>query len=554
MFSFWEYANFQYMDAINKIPTPINEPIRAYEPGSPARESLKRKLNAMASERIEVPIFIGGKEIRTGKKKPIIMPHSHKELLGEYHVAGATEMKLAVEASQKAKPAWENMHWKDRAAIFLKAAELLAGPYRDILNAATMLGQSKNPFQAEIDSACELIDFFRFNTHFYQKILEEQPISPTGTWNQMDYRALEGFVLAVTPFNFTSIAGNLPSAPAICGNTVIWKPASSSMLSAHYIMQLFREAGLPDGVINLVPSDGATVSETLLPNRYLAGVHFTGSTGTFNSIWRTVGNNLENYGGYPRLVGETGGKDFVFVHPSADAEAVAVALLRGAFEYQGQKCSAASRAYIPKSLWKKIETRLIDDLKTLKMGDVRDFRNFVNAVIDEKAFKTISGYIDLARNTSDAKIIAGGKCDSSKGYFIEPTVIVANQPKFKTMVEEIFGPVLSIFVYEDNRMDEALKSCDEDSPYGLTGAVFAQDRQAIAAINQRLRHTAGNFYINDKPTGAVVGQQPFGGARGSGTDDKAGSQLNIYRWIAARSIKETFVPPKDYRYPFLNAE
>ncbi|OGW18933.1 MAG: 1-pyrroline-5-carboxylate dehydrogenase, partial [Nitrospirae bacterium GWC1_57_7] len=444
----------------------------------------------MVAERTEVPIFIGGKEIRTGKKKPIIMPHSHQELLGEYHVAGAAEMKLAVEASLKAKPAWENMHWKDRAAIFLKAGELLAGPYRDILNAATMLGQSKNPFQAEIDSACELIDFFRFNTYFYQRILEEQPISPTGTWNQMDYRPLEGFVLAVTPFNFTSIAGNLPSAPAICGNTVIWKPASSSMLSAHFIMKLFREAGLPDGVINLVPSDGATVSSTLLPDRHLAGVHFTGSTSTFNSIWRTVGNNLEQYGSYPRLVGETGGKDFVFVHPSADTDAVAVALLRGAFEYQGQKCSAASRSYIPKSLWKKIQTRLIDDLKTLKMGDVRDFRNFVNAVIDEKAFKSISGYIDLARDTPEAKIISGGKCDSSKGYFIEPTVIQANNPKFKTMVEEIFGPVLSIFVYEDNRMEEALKSCDEDSPYGLTGAVFAQDRQAIAAINQRLRHAA----------------------------------------------------------------
>ena len=547
-----EFAHMS--DATFKVPAPINEPVRAYEPGSPARESLKRKLNAMAAEKIEIPCFIGGKEIRTGKKKQSVMPHSHREVLAEYHVAGPSEMKLAVEAALKAKPAWEAMRWQDRAAIFLKAAELLAGPYRDILNSATMLGQSKNPFQAEIDAACELIDFFRFNTYFYQRILEEQPISSQGTWNQMDYRPLEGFVLAVTPFNFTSIAGNLPSSPAICGNTVIWKPSSTSMLSAHYIMRLFREAGLPDGVINLVPSEGATLGETLLPDRNLAGVHFTGSTSTFNSIWRTVGNNLEQYRGYPRLVGETGGKDFIFAHASADPEALAVALLRGAFEYQGQKCSAASRAYIPQSLWKKTQAKLLDDIATLKMGDVRDFRNFVNAVIDEKSFNNIAGYIDHAKNSADAKIIAGGRYDKSKGYFVEPTVIQATNSKYKSMVEEIFGPVLSIHVYDDHKLDDALKACDEDSPYGLTGAVFAQDRQAICAINARLRHAAGNFYINDKPTGAVVGQQPFGGARASGTDDKAGSALNLYRWIASRSVKENFVPPRDYRYSFHSAE
>ncbi|OFZ85066.1 MAG: 1-pyrroline-5-carboxylate dehydrogenase [Bdellovibrionales bacterium RIFOXYD1_FULL_55_31] len=541
-------------DATIKVPAPINEPIRAYEPGSSHRESLKRKLNSMADERIEIPCFIGGAEIRTGQKKQVAMPHSHKEVLGEYHVAGVQEMKLAVEAARKAKPAWEAMKWQDRVAIFLKAADLLAGPFRDALNAATMLGQSKNVFQAEIDSACELIDFFRFNAYFYQQILEVQPISSPGTWNQMDYRPLEGFVLAVTPFNFTSIAGNLPATPALVGNTVIWKPSSTQMLSAHYIMQLFREAGLPDGVINLVPSTGPTVAETLLPMRDLAGVHFTGSTATFHSIWRTVGQNLDHYKSYPRMVGETGGKDFVFAHSSADADALAVALLRGAFEFQGQKCSAASRAYIPKSIWKKVETRLLDDLRSVKMGDPRDFRNFVNAVIDDKAFKKISGYIEHAKSSADAKILAGGKFDSTKGYFIEPTVILANRPDYKSMVEEIFGPVLTIHVYDDNKLEETLRACDEDSPYALTGAVFAQDRYAVQHISARLRHAAGNFYINDKPTGAVVGQQPFGGARASGTDDKAGSHLNLYRWLAARAIKETFVPPKDYRYPFLNAE
>ena len=535
-----------------KVPAPINEPVRGYEPGSAQRESLKRRLDTMAKERLEIPCHIGGKDVRTATKKQAIMPHDHKHVLGDFYVAGKEEMHMAVQAALKAKPAWEALPWQERVAIFLKAADLLAGPYRDLLNGATMLGQSKTAFQAEIDAAAELIDFFRFNAHFYQQILEVQPYSPAGTWNQMDYRPLEGFVLAITPFNFTSIAGNLPATPALVGNTVIWKPSTTQMYSAHFIMQILREAGLPAGVINMVPSAGSVLGDTLLPMRDLAGVHFTGSTAVFNNIWRTVGQNLDHYRGYPRLVGETGGKDFIFVHASADSEAVAVAMLRGAFEFQGQKCSAASRAYVPKSLWGKIQEKLLADLKTVKMGDPRDFSNFVNAVIDEKAFNKISDYIEHARNSTEAKIIAGGKCDSSNGYFIEPTVIQATSPKYRSMVEEIFGPVLTVYVYEDDKLDETLRACDEDSPYGLTGAVFARDRYAVQYMNQRLRHAAGNFYINDKPTGAVVGQQPFGGARASGTDDKAGSHLNLYRWLAARSIKETFVPPKDYRYPFLS--
>lgn len=508
----------------------------------------------MAAERIDIPCFIGGKEIRTGQKRQVVMPHDHKHVLADFHKAGTAEMDQAVQAAMKAKPAWEAMPWQERVAIFLKAADLLAGPYRDILNAATMLGQSKTAFQAEIDSACELIDFFRFNAYFYQQIMETQPISPAGTWNRLDNRPLDGFVLAITPFNFTSIAGNLPSAPALVGNTVIWKPANTGMLAAHYIMQLFREAGLPDGVINLVPADGSAIGSFFLPRRELAGIHFTGSTGTFNHIWKTVGENIANYGCYPRLVGETGGKDFVFVHPSADADAVAVALVRGAFEYQGQKCSAASRTYIPKSLWPRIQDRMLSDLATIKMGDVRDFRNFFNAVIDGASFKNCASYIEHAKNASDAKVIAGGKCDDSKGYFVDPTVILTENPRYKSLVEEIFGPILTVYVYDDAKLDETLKLCDEATPYALTGAVFAQDRQAVNMITNRLRGAAGNFYINDKPTGAVVGQQPFGGSRASGTNDKAGSILNLYRWISPRAIKETFVPPKDYRYPFMSAE
>lgn len=541
--------------SIFRVPAPVNEPVRAYSPtdsaGQAQRASLKAKLEKMASEKIDIPCVIGGKEVRTAQKHKVVMPHSHQETVGEFYYAGDAEMKAAVDAALKAKPAWEAMAWQDRAAIFLKAADLLTGPYRDVLNAATMLGQSKNVYQAEIDSACEFIDFLRYNAYFYQQILEVQPVSAPGIWNRLDYRPLDGFVAAITPFNFTAIAGNLPATPAMLGNTVVWKPSDTQMLAAHYTMQLFREAGLPDGVINLVPADGPAFGNTVLPMRDLGGIHFTGSTATFQTIWKSVGNNINHYAAYPRLVGETGGKDFVFVHPSADAEAAAVALVRGAFEFQGQKCSAASRAYIPRSLWKKIEERMMADIKTIAMGDVRDFRNFMNAVIDERSFKKISGYIEHAKSSADAKIITGGKADMSKGYFIEPTVIQATQPGYKSMVEEIFGPVLTVYVYEDSKLDETLTLCDQASPYALTGAIFAQDRYAVEKMAARLRGAAGNFYINDKPTGAVVGQQPFGGSRASGTNDKAGSILNLYRWLSPRSIKETFTPPKDYRYSFL---
>lgn len=530
---------------------PTNETIQSYEPGNPSRDSLKSKLQAMSSEKIQIPCIIDGREVTTSDKHSVVMPHSHRETLGEFYYAGAKEMNDAIAAAARAKPAWEAMEPKDRASIFLKAADLIAGPYRDTLNAATMLGQSKNAYQAEIDAACELIDFLRFNAYFYSEILKEQPISGPGVWNRMEYRPLEGFVLAITPFNFTAIAGNLPATPAMLGNTVVWKPSDTQMLAAHYTMKIFQEAGLPPGVINLISADGPLTGQTILPHRDLAGVHFTGSTSTFQNIWKSVGNNIVHYKTYPRLVGETGGKDFVFVHPSADTGAVATALVRGAFEYQGQKCSAASRAYIPQSLWPRIQEKMMADLKTIQMGDVRDFKNYVNAVIDEKSFKRISAAIESAKNTPDAKILAGGKCDSSTGYFVEPTIIQALKPKFKTMVVEIFGPVLTLFVYEDGKIDETLTICDETSPYALTGAIFAQDRAALAMMARKLKNAAGNFYINDKPTGAVVAQQPFGGARASGTNDKAGSHLNLYRWLSAQSIKETFVPAKDYRYPFM---
>lgn len=541
-------------DAIFRIPTPVNEPIRAYAPGDASRLSLKARLASMASEKIEIPCIIGGKEIRTGNKKAVVMPHSHREVIAEFHLAGPAELKMAAEAARKAKAEWEAMRWQERATIFLKAAELLAGPWRDTLNASTMLGQSKNAFQAEIDSACELIDFLRFNAHFYQQILEMQPISSPGIWNRMDYRPLDGWVLAITPFNFTAIAGNLPAAPAMLGNTVIWKPSDTQALSAYYTMKLFEEAGVPPGVINFVPADGPLAGNTLLPNPDLGGVHFTGSTATLRHIWKTVGENIASYHSYPRLVGETGGKDFVFAHPSADVEALVTALVRGAFEFQGQKCSAASRAYIPKSLYKKVQERVVDELKTIKMGDVRDFRNFVNAVIDERAYRKITSYISHAEESSDAKIIAGGKADASKGYFIEPTVILASRPDYKSMVEEIFGPVLTLYAYDDGKLDETLELCDKSSPYALTGAIFSQDRYAAEEMTRKLRGAAGNFYINDKPTGAVVGQQPFGGGRLSGTNDKAGSALNLLRWLSPRTIKETFVPPKGYGYPFMGAE
>ena len=541
-------------DAIFRVPTAVNEPVRAYGAGDPHRESLKARLRSMGSEKVEIPLVIGGKEVRTGNKRAVLMPHSHREIVAEFHLAGPAELKAATEAAARAKKDWENLPWTDRAGVFLKAAELLAGPWRDTILAATMLGQSKNVYQAEIDAACELIDFLRFNAHYYEGILGQQPLSSPGIWNRVDYRPLEGFVLAITPFNFTAIAANLPAAPAMLGNTVVWKPSDTQMLSAWHTMRLFKEAGLPDGVINMVPADGPLAGQTLLPMRDLAGVHFTGSTATFQTIWKTVGENIAGYRTYPRLVGETGGKDFVFAHPSADPDAVVAALVRGAFEYQGQKCSAASRAYLPQSLWPRIQERMLDELKSIKMGDVRDFRNFVNAVIDERSFRKISGYIDAARSANGVKILAGGKADMSKGYFIEPTVIQASDPKYKTMCEEIFGPVLTVHVYDDARLEETLTLCDESVAYGLTGAIFAQDRAVIDKLSGRLRHAAGNFYINDKPTGAVVGQQPFGGGRASGTNDKAGSAINLYRWLSARTIKETLVPVRDYRYPFLGAE
>ncbi len=545
-------------DAIFAVPQPINESVRTYSPDDSIskgqRESLKARLKSMASERVEISCVIGGKEVRTGNKRQVVMPHAHREGVAEFHLAGASELHAAAEAAMMAKPAWEALPWQERAAIFLKAADLLAGPYRDTLNAATMLGQSKNVYQAEIDAACELIDFLRFNAHYYEHILKIQPLSVPGVWNRTEYRPLEGFVFSITPFNFTAIAGNLCAAPAMLGNTVVWKPSDTQMLSAYWIMRLFKEAGLPDGVINLVPADGPLAGQTLLPHRDLGGAHFTGSTATFQSIWRSIGENISKYRSYPRIVGETGGKDFIFAHASADIESLAAALVRGAFEYQGQKCSAASRAYIPKSIWKKVEERMLDDLKTITMGDVRDFRHFVNAVIDQRSFKKIASYIDHAKNSPEAKILAGGKLDDSKGYFVEPTVILANQPTYKSMVEEIFGPVLTCFIYDDHKLDETLKSCDEATPYALTGAIFAQDRYAVEHMSSRLRHAAGNFYVNDKCTGAVVGQQPFGGGRASGTNDKAGSALNLYRWLSPRTIKETLVPTKDYRYPFMKGE
>ena len=534
-----------------RTPQPINEPVRPYAPGSAEKNSIKQTLKAMRKEPIEIPVVVGGRHLKTGKTVKITAPHNHALNLATCHQAGADEAAEAVKCSQVARREWAAMHWEDRAAVFLKAADLLAGKYRNEMNAATMLGQSKTVYQAEIDSACELIDFFRFNVHFMEKIYEEQPFSPPGQWNRSEARGLEGFVFASTPFNFTSIAVNLPMAPALMGCSVVWKPAQTSVLSSWVGFKILEEAGLPPGVINFVPGDAKAISEILLKNPQLSGIHFTGSTATFNHLWRKVGENLDNYNGYPRLVGETGGKDFVFAHPSADPEALVVALVRGAFEYQGQKCSAASRAFIPKSLWAKVKEPLIGMTNELKMGDPEDFTNFVGAVIDQKSFDRNKKYIDEAKHSPNAKVIAGGACDSTKGWFIRPTIIEALDPAFKTMREEIFGPVLTIYVYDDKDLDKALELCDQGSPYALTGAIFARDRRDIARMSDALSHTAGNFYINDKPTGAVVGQQPFGGGRASGTNDKAGSMYNLLRWVSFRTVKETFVPPVDYRYPFM---
>jgi 1-pyrroline-5-carboxylate dehydrogenase len=533
-----------------RVPPAVNEPVLSYAPGSPERARLERALTDLATE-IEIPLVIGGEEVRTGKTVQARCPHRHRQVLATCHQADAKTVELAVRAAAAAQPAWAAMPWEERAAIFLRAAELLAGPHRMILNGSTMLGQSKTAHQAEIDAACELIDFFRFNVQFMQEIYEDQPISAPGTWNRIEQRPLEGFVFAVTPFNFTSIAGNLPTAPALMGNTVLWKPASSALLSAHYIMRLLIAAGLPPGVINFIPGSGSTVGNPVLESPQFAGIHFTGSTPVFQGMWKTVSANLPRYKSYPRLVGETGGKDFVFAHASADVDALLTALVRGAFEYQGQKCSAASRAYIPASVWQKLEQPLIETVRGIAMGPTEDFRNFMGAVIDRGAFDTIKGYIDSARNTPDASILVGGECDASEGYFVQPTVILAKKPDFKTMVEEIFGPVLTVFVYPDRDLDHALQLCDSTSPYALTGAVFARDRAAVMHIADVLRNAAGNFYINDKPTGAVVGQQPFGGARASGTNDKAGSKQNLLRWVSTRTIKETFCSPTDYRYPYM---
>lgn len=530
------------------VEIPKNEKVLNYGPGSPERRAVKATMNTMMASPIEIPLIIGGKEIRTGKTATCVMPHDHGHVLATFHMAEAEHVQAAIKSAMEAKRDWEDTPWEHRMSVFLKAAELLSGSWRPVLNAATMLGQSKTVYQAEIDSACELTDFFRFNCYYASEIYGEQPASSRDARNSLDYRPLEGFVFAVTPFNFTAIAGNLASAPALVGNTVVWKPASSAVYSAYYLMQLYKAAGLPDGVINFVPGVGKTVGDVVMASPDLAGVHFTGSTATFRSLWSRAGNNLHNYKSYPRLVGETGGKDFVFAHPSADVQSLGVALVRGAFEYQGQKCSAASRAYIPASLWPRLKETLVEMVSEIKMGDVSDFTNFMGAVIDKSSFGNIENYLDYTAKAQDAEIICGGKSDSSIGFFVQPTVVLTKNPHFKTMEEEIFGPVLTVYVYEDSKIDDTLHLCDTTSPYGLTGAIFAQDRLAIAKMERALRHSAGNFYINDKPTGAVVGQQPFGGARASGTNDKAGSKLNLLRWVSPRTVKETFSPAVDYRY------
>ncbi len=537
--------------AISKVPVPVNEPVKSYTPGSPERASLKAKLTELSSGQIEMPLVIDGKDVRTGKLGHAVMPHRHAHVLGDFHQGGEAEVQTAISAALRAQKHWANLPWEARAAVFLKAADLLQGPYRDVINAATMLGQSKTCHQAEIDSACELIDFFRFNVAFYEQLLREQPQSSPGMWNRLEHRPLEGFVFAVSPFNFTSIAGNLPTAPALCGNTVVWKPASTSVYSAHFLMQLFKEAGLPDGVINLVTGSGADIGNPVLQNKHLAGIHFTGSTKVFHQMWRTVGDNIDKYASYPRLVGETGGKDFIIAHASADPVALATAITRGAFEYQGQKCSAASRVYVPSNLWPQVKHMLVAQVESIRMGDVADFSNFMGAVIDASSFKTQKAAIEEAKTSSDASILVGGEYDDSEGWFVRPTVIVTTSPDYRTLRDELFGPVLTLYVYDETKWLETLDLVDRTSPYALTGAIFAQDRYAIEQGLERLRNAAGNFYINDKPTGAVVGQQPFGGARASGTNDKAGSILNLIRWISPRSIKETFVPARGYVYPFM---
>jgi 1-pyrroline-5-carboxylate dehydrogenase len=540
--------------AIFRPPAPHNEPIHDYAPGSPERLRLQLRLEQMRNERTEIPLVIGGQDVFTGETKPAVMPHDKEHVLADVHQGGAEHVQLAIDAAAKAWEDWSRWPWEERAGVVLRAAELLAGPWRDTLNAATMLGQSKTAHQAEIDAACESIDFLRFNVEFMYRVYSEQPVSSPGIWNRLEYRPLEGFVFAVSPFNFTAIAANLTSSPALMGNTVVWKPAGTAMLSAYYLMRLFQEAGLPDGVINLVYGSGATIGDAALSSPHLAGIHFTGSTPVFNSMWRTVASNMERYRNYPRIVGETGGKDFIVAHPSADVDSLATAIVRGSFEYQGQKCSASSRVYAPSNLWPALRERLQEEVATIKMGDVSDFGNFMGAVIDGSSFKTQSEAIEEARASKDADIVVGGGYDDSHGYFVEPTVIETRDPGFRTMRDELFGPVVTTYVYDESKWDETLELVDNTAPYGLTGAVFAEDRAAIDVARDKLRYAAGNFYVNDKPTGAVVGQQPFGGARASGTNDKAGSLWNLIRWVSPRTIKETFIPPKNYRYPFMDTD
>ena len=542
-------------NAILKVPTPANEPINSYAPGTPERDLLKAAIADIAAKKVEIPLIIGGKEVRTGKLGKVIMPHDHQHVLGEYHIAGEKEINMAIEAAMAAKADWAALRWEERAAIFLKAAELLAGKYRYVMNAISMLSTSKSAYQAEIDAACELIDFLRFNVYYAQQVYTDQPLySSKGVWNFVQQRPLEGFIFAVAPFNFTAIAGNLATSPAIMGNTVLLKPASSCVYTPYLFMQILKEAGMPGGVINFVPGPGSMVGKLCLDHPDLGGIHFTGSTAVFHQMWETVGRNIARYKSYPRIVGETGGKDFIVAHKSANVRKLVTGIVRGAFEFQGQKCSAASRAYIPESLWGQVRSGLEDDMAKIKMGPTSDFSNFFNAVIDKSAYATITEFIDYAKAADDAEVIIGGGYDDSKGFFIEPTVILTSNPHFRTMEEEIFGPVMTIYVYEDEKYEEALELCDKTSIYALTGAVFATERSAVSLALSKLENAAGNFYINDKPTGAVVGQQPFGGARASGTNDKAGSYLNLVRWVSPRTIKETFDAPENFAYPFMDAE
>lgn len=541
-------------NAYFEIREPENEPVYSYAPGTPEREQLKEELQRLKSQHVEIPAVIGGQEVKTGRTADVVIPHDHQHSLATLHLCGKKEVDMAIESALEARKEWAGMPWEHRVSIFKKAADLLSGPWRYTMNAATMLGQSKTAYQSEIDAIAELADFFRFNAYYLTEIYKEQPYSPEGMWNRLEYRPLEGFVFAVTPFNFSSIAVNLPTAPALCGNVVLWKPATTSVYSSYFAMNMLKEAGLPDGVINFVPGRGADVGDPVIESEHFSGLHFTGSTATFQHLWKSIADNIDKYTTYPRIVGETGGKDFIFAHQSADVDALVVAALRAAYEYQGQKCSAASRMYVPESIWDEFEKKFKAEVEKIKMGDAQDFTNFMTAVIDQKAFESITGYIEFVKDAGDAEIITGGGYDDSEGYFIEPTFVRAKDPHFKTMREEIFGPVLTVYVYEDDKFDETLELCDTTSPYALTGSIFAQDRYALEKMSDYLRQAAGNFYINDKPTAAVVNQQPFGGARKSGTNDKAGSAANLMRWLSVRSIKETQVPPKDWTYPFMDEE